>query len=152
MAYCGEPLCTPDYELAGRVVALVICALLPLPVFGVASRLFNRRVGFIAAILVVLHPLLLHLSFMVYSEGPYATLLLSAIYLVVRALDNPSNKAWMLAGGAFALSYLIRAEALAAFVIAVLFALAATTGDIYARLKRAASAAVVFLSHLQCPR
>jgi 4-amino-4-deoxy-L-arabinose transferase-like glycosyltransferase len=141
----GASFLTHDYELAGRLVALVIGALLPLPVYGVASRLFNRRVGFIAATLVLLHPLLVHLSYMVYSEGLYPTLLMSAVYLVVRALEVRSISSWMLAGGAFALCYLLRAEAFAAFAIAVLFALVVTPGDLTARLTRAASAVVVFL-------
>ncbi len=82
----GTSFVTRNYELAGRLVALVMGALLPLPVFGVGSRLFNRRVGFIAAALALLHPLLVHLSFTVFSEGPYTTLFLSAVYFVVRAL------------------------------------------------------------------
>ncbi len=141
----GTSLFTGDYELAGRLVTLVLGALLPLPVYGVASRLFNRRVGFIAAMLVLLHPLLVHLSYMVYAEGPYPTLLLTAIYLIVRALEDSSNKWWMWAGGALALCYLLRAEALAALAIAVLFALAATTGNLAARFKSAGSMVAVFL-------
>ena len=65
----GTSLFTGDYELAGRLVTLVLGALLPLPVYGVASRLFNRRVGFIAAMLVLLHPLLVHLSYMFCNEA-----------------------------------------------------------------------------------
>src|SRR5262249_56719606 len=53
----GVSFITHDYELAARLVALLMGALLPLPVFGIASRLFNRRVGFIAAVLVLFHPL-----------------------------------------------------------------------------------------------
>ena len=142
----GASFLTHDYEWAGRLVALVMGALLPVPMFGIASRLFNWRVGFIAAILTLLHPLLLHLSFMVYSEGPYATLLLSAIYVVVRALNDSSTRLWMLVGGAFALCYLLRAEAVAAFAIAVLFALTATEGGVNVKCKRAAYAIVVFLA------
>jgi 4-amino-4-deoxy-L-arabinose transferase-like glycosyltransferase len=141
----GVSLLTHNCELAGRLVALVIGALLPLPILGVATRLFNRRVGFIAAMLTVLHPLLLHLSFTVYSEGPYATLLLSAIYVVVRALNDSWTKRWTLVGGAFALCYLLRAEAFAAFAIAVLFALTITNGSPTLRGKRAAYALAVFL-------
>src|SRR5713101_1278542 len=125
----GTSFVTHNYQLAGRLVALVMGALLPLPVFGIASRLFNRRVGFIAALLTLLHPLLVHLSFTVFSEGPYTTLLLSTVYLVVRALNHSSTKLWLLVGGAFGLSYLLRAEASAVFAIAVLFALTATEGN-----------------------
>src|SRR5712692_4340362 len=81
----GASYVVHNYEWAGRLVALVMGSLLPLPVFGIASRLFNRRVGFIAATLTLLHPVLVNLSFTVFSEGPYTTLLLCAVYLVVRA-------------------------------------------------------------------
>src|SRR5713226_7789513 len=141
----GTSFVTHNYELAGRLVALVMGALLPLPVFGIGSRLFNRRVGFIAATLTLLHPVLVHLSFTVFSEGPYTTLHLCAVYLVVRALNNSSTKLWLLVGGAFGLSYLLRAEASAVFAIAVLFALTATEGNRTVRCKRAMGAVAVFL-------
>jgi 4-amino-4-deoxy-L-arabinose transferase-like glycosyltransferase len=143
----GVSFFTSNFELAGRIVSLFICSLLPLPVFGIASRLFNRRVGFVAAALTILHPLLVYLSFMVYSEGPYAVLLLSSVYLVVRALDGPSStKMWLLIGATFGLTYLLRAEAFAAFSISIMFALFATVGTVAARLKQAACAVVVFLA------
>ena len=141
----GVSFFTGDYESAGRLVALIFGALLPLPVFGIASRLFNRQVGFIAAGLVLLHPLSIYLSFMVYSEGPYATLILFAVYLVIRALEEPSLTRWLLIGAAFGICYLVRAEALAVFAIALLFALVATRGGGVVRLQRAACAIAVFL-------
>jgi len=141
----GTSFVTHNYELAGRMVALIMGALLPLPVFGIGSRLFNRRVGLIAAALTLLHPLLVQLSFSVYSEGPYATLVLCAVYLVVRALNDSSTTKWLLVGGAFGLSYLLRAEATAVFAIAVVFALIATEGDFTTRCKRAMAAVGVFL-------
>ena len=142
----GGSFLTKNFEWAGRLVALIMGALLPLPVFGIASRLFNRRVGFIAGALTLLHPLLVYLSFMVYSEGPYAVVLLSAVYLVVRALDDSSTRLWLLVGGAFGLCYLLRAEAFAAFAISVLFALFAPAGTRTIKFKRAAYAIVVFLA------
>jgi hypothetical protein len=87
-----------------------------------------------------------NLSFSVLSEGPYATLFLSAVYVVVRALDYPSIRLWSLVGGAFGLAYLVRQEALAALLIAVLFALIATEGGAAIRCKRAAVAIGVFLA------
>jgi len=141
----GTSFITHNYELAGRLVALIMGAPLPLPVFGIASRLFNWRVGLIAAMLTLLHPVLVHLSFTVFSEGPYTTLLLCAVYLVVRALNDSSTRLWLLVGGAFGLSYLLRAEASAVFAIAVLFALVATEGNRTVRFKRAMAAVAVFV-------
>jgi len=136
---------TRDYEWAARLISLLFGGFLPLPVFGIASRLFNRRVGLVAALLTILHPLLVNLSFAAFSEGPYLLVLLSAVYLVVRALDQSSIWAWSLVGAAFGLAYLVRAEAVAPFLIAVVFAFAATKGRIATKSKRALAAIGVFL-------
>src|SRR5271154_6167981 len=45
-----------DYELAGRLVSFVLGALLPLPVFGVAIRIFRWRTAVIAAVLAAFCP------------------------------------------------------------------------------------------------
>ena len=146
----GMSFITPNYELAGRLVVLILGALLPLPVFGIASRLFNPRIGLIAAVLTLLHPVLVNLSFTVYSEGPYATLFLSSVYLVLIALQRASTKAWVAVGVAFGLAWLMRGEASAAFVIAMLFALTATEGEWTARCKRA-MIAITFFAILALP-
>jgi 4-amino-4-deoxy-L-arabinose transferase-like glycosyltransferase len=140
----GASLATGSYVRAGRLVSLVLGTLLPLPVFGIASRLFSRRVGLIAAALTILHPLLVNLSFTVLSEGPYATLLLSAVYVVLLALERPSLKMWALVGGVFGVAYLLRQEAVVPLMIAVLFALTATEGKFAARCKRAVAALTIF--------
>jgi len=137
---------THNYEWAARLVSLVLGALLPLPVFGIASRLFNRRVGVIAALLTILHPLFVNLSFTAFSEGPYITLLLSAVYLVVRFLKHSSTWVWFSVGAAFGLAYLLRAEAVAPFLIAVVFALTATKGGTAVKCKRAVAAIAAFLA------
>jgi hypothetical protein len=136
---------TSNYEWAARLVSLFLCSLVPLLVFGIASRLFSLRIAVIAALLTMLHPLLVNLSFTGYSEGPYITLLLAATYVVVRALNYPSNGAWVLVGAIFGLAYLLRAEAVAIFLVAVLFGFAATGGGTIAKCKRAGAAIGVFL-------
>jgi len=141
----GTTFLTNNYEWAARLVCLVLGALLPLPVFGIASRLFNRRVGYIAAVLTLLHPLLVNLSFTTFSEGPYTTLLLVAVYLTIVAISQASTKLWLLVGAAFGLAWLIRAEVTAAFGIAVLFVLFAAGGSLAARSKRALVAIAAFL-------
>jgi 4-amino-4-deoxy-L-arabinose transferase-like glycosyltransferase len=141
----GTSFLTHNYEWAARAVAIILGALVPLPAFGIASQIFGRRVGLIAALLVSLHPLLVNLPCAVLSEAPYPTLLLLSVYVAIRALNIPSAKLWGLAGAAFGLTYLLRAEATGIFAIAVLFALAATEGAIIARCKRAAIAILAFL-------
>ena len=134
-----------DYELAGRLVSFVLGALLPLPVFGVAIRIFRWRTAVIAAILTVLYPLFVNLSITVFSEGPYATVLLTGVYLVLRAFDRPSIINWSLVGGAFGAAYLIRQEAVGPLFVAVLLGLIAQDAALAVKIKRAVAALAVFM-------
>jgi 4-amino-4-deoxy-L-arabinose transferase-like glycosyltransferase len=81
----------------------------------------------------------------VYSEGPYATLLLTAIYVTLCAMSRPSIRLWCLAGAIFGLAFLVRQEAFAALMLAALFALTSTEGKLTIRSKRAIAAVAVFL-------
>lgn len=141
----GASFATHDYELAARLVALMMGALLPLPVFGIAAQLFNRRVAFVAAILTMLHPLLLTLSFTAFSEGPYITLFLSAICVAIAALQRGTTGLWLLVGAAFGVAWLARAEASAGLLLVVLFAVLATPWGWTLRGKRAGLAVGMFL-------
>lgn len=135
---------THDYEWAGRLVSLIFGALLPLPVFGIASRLYSRHTGYVAALLAMFYPVLVNLSFTVLSEGPYITMLLSGVYLVLRALDRPSIGNYCLVGGILGLAYLTRQEAVAPLLIAVFVAMCYTEGTLATRSKWAAAALAAF--------
>jgi hypothetical protein len=141
----ASPVTHNDYELAGRLVAFLLGALLPLPVFGIALRLFHWRAAAIAAALAVVFPLFVSLSFTVFSEGPYITVLLTAVYLVLRAFDRPSVLNWALVGGMFGLAYLIRQEAVGPLVLALLLGMLAKDAAPVMKIKRAAAALTVFM-------
>ena len=118
---------------------------MPLPVYGIASRLFGRTAALTAALIAACHPLFIGLSISVLSEGPYATLLLSAVYVVLRGLDERSTtKDWCLVGATFGLAYLVRQEAVLPLLIAVFFALVAIPGTRAVRCKRGIAAVVAF--------
>jgi len=142
----GVSFLTGSYEWAARIIALTLGSMLPLTAFGVASRLFNRRTAFVAAALTMLHPLLVSVSFTVFSEGLYATVLLFAVYLVLCALSLQTNRIWFFVGALFGLAFLLRQEAVAVFLIVEFFALVATNGNLVTRSKRAAAALVIFIA------
>src|SRR5262245_33854550 len=50
---------TRDFDLAARIVSLAAGTCLILPVFFLALRMYGRRVAFISATFVALHPLLI---------------------------------------------------------------------------------------------
>jgi 4-amino-4-deoxy-L-arabinose transferase-like glycosyltransferase len=134
-----------DYELAGRLVSFLLGALLPLAVFGIANRLFERRVAVIAAMLTVVYPVFVNLSFSVFSEGPYTTMLLGAVYLVLRAFDRPSILNWSFVGGAFGAAYLTRQEAVGPFLAAILIGPIAGGDSSLVKAKRTLAAVAVFM-------
>jgi len=134
-----------DYELAGRLISFLLGVLLPLPVFGIAVRLFHWRTAAIAAVLTAAFPLFINLSFTVFSEGPYITVLLTAVYLVLRAFDKPSALNWSIVGGAFGAAYLIRQEAVAPLAFAIVLGLLLRDAALLTKLKRTAAALSVFL-------
>lgn len=136
---------TGYYEWSGRLLAIIFGAALPLAVYGIASRLFGRTAALTAAVIAACHPLLIGLSISVLSEGPYATLLLSAVYVVLRALDERSTvKDWCVVGVTFGVAYLVRQEAVVPFLIAVFISIVAIPGTRAVRYKRGMAAVVMF--------
>jgi 4-amino-4-deoxy-L-arabinose transferase-like glycosyltransferase len=140
----GASFLTGGCEQGLRFASVLFGAFLPLPVFGIALQIFGRRTALIAAAFAILHPLLVNLSIAQLPEGIYATLLLSAVYLVLRALNRPSIAAWLWVGVGFGLAYLDRPEAFAPLLIAAFFALTATAGSLSIRCKRTAVALLAF--------
>jgi hypothetical protein len=112
---------TRDFDTAGRLVSFLLGALLPLPLFGITRRLFGTISALLAVLLAVVHPLFIWLSLSVYTEGPYATVLLVAVWLALRALERRSAAAWFGVGATFGCAYLIRQEALAGLALSIVF-------------------------------
>jgi 4-amino-4-deoxy-L-arabinose transferase-like glycosyltransferase len=81
----GISMLIGDPETAGRTLNVFFGALLVLPVYGIARRLFDGNVGLGAAALVAVHPYLVNLSTTVYCEPTYLTLLLSAVFAAMAA-------------------------------------------------------------------
>lgn len=106
-------LLTRNSELAGRLVSLLAGTCLLLPCAGIAGRLYGRKVAYLCTVLVACHPLLIAFSTSVFSEGLFATLLMSAVYWTMRCLEVHKSRAQLLLAGVFwGLSYLTRPEAI----------------------------------------
>lgn len=119
---------------AGRIVAAVTSALLVVPVWSIVSRLAGRRTTLLTCGLVAVMPSLAPFAaphwvgwdLWVGAEPVLHLFLYSGIALVLRALDRGGWQDWLLAGGAFALAYLARPEAVVPFgIIGLLLAAAA---------------------------
>jgi hypothetical protein len=111
-------LLTGDAEIAGRIVSIVFGSLVVVPVYLIAERMYGERVAIGVAALVGIHPLLVEYSTTVHAEPTYLTIVLTAIYMSMRAMDNPTLKALFLAGAFYGLAYLVRTEASAYMLVA----------------------------------
>ena len=105
-------LLTGDAEVAGRIVSVVMGSLLVVPVYLIARRMYNERIAIVGAALVGAHPLLVQFSTTVHCEPTYLTLVLTAIYMAMRAMDSPTPRNLFIMGGFYGLAYLVRPEAL----------------------------------------
>ena len=114
-----------DTEIAGRAVSLAFGTLLVLPMFFISFRLFGLRTGYLSAIFVALHPLLIALSASVYVESTYLTLLFSGLYFGMRVLDFKQLRYPFLCGLTLGLAYLARPEGLAYGLLIGIFILIA---------------------------
>jgi hypothetical protein len=109
---------TGDAEIAGRIVSIVFGSLVVVPVYLIAQRMYGQRIAIGSAALVGIHPLLVEYSTTVQSEPTYLTIILTAIYMSMRAMDNPTLKALFVTGAFYGLAYLVRTEAPAYMLVA----------------------------------
>jgi len=118
-------LLTGNPELAGELPYVVFGALLVLPAYLLARRLYGHRVAFICAILLAFLPSLTAnvLYWGTMTEPLYVFLLLVGLYALSRCLSEESLALHALCGAAFSLAYLTRPEGIA--YVALAFALLA---------------------------
>jgi hypothetical protein len=97
-----------------------------IPVFLISRRVHGQRAAVISALLIALYPVLLALSACTYSEGLYATLLLSGLCCGLMWQESRKNRYAIVSGLFLGLAYLTRPEALAYPVVLALVVLIST--------------------------
>ncbi len=109
-----------DMELAARSISVVMGAVLVLPTYSAARRMFDHRIGLLAGAIVAGHPYLVYMSIRANCEMTYLTLLMSGIALTFVTISSGSYRTFALAGTSFGLAALVRPEALAYLVVSAL--------------------------------
>jgi len=126
---------------AGRLLSLILGALLPLPICWLARELSGRRIaGLLAGLFVAGHPLLIIYAGRVWSETTYTFLIWCGLCCGWAALRRGRLYAGALAGLCFGAAYLTRHEG--AMYMAVFLALLGGNGiyRLWTQKKRAAEA------------
>src|SRR3989344_625379 len=107
-----------NLEFAARFVAVVFGALLIIPVFFIARRLFSEKVAWFAAGLTVVYPALSYIASIAYVDALFLFLLFMALWCSLMVVDRPREWTWWSIMAFFsALSYLCRPESLLFFVL-----------------------------------
>jgi 4-amino-4-deoxy-L-arabinose transferase-like glycosyltransferase len=102
----------PDFELAGRLVSLIMGSLVLLPVFFLAQALFDKKTALAAVLLLALFPPLAFGATDALSESTYTFLATSGVAVGWLALQKRSVWRGFGAGLIFALAYLTKPEGL----------------------------------------
>lgn len=101
-----------DYELSGRIISAIAGSLLVIPVFLLGERLYSRRIGYLAATLVVFYPALVEFSTYVLTESSYTFLFTCVVLATLVAFKRQRWPFFAISGVLLGLGYLIRPEAL----------------------------------------
>jgi 4-amino-4-deoxy-L-arabinose transferase-like glycosyltransferase len=116
-AIAGVSLLTGDAEIAGRIISVTTGALIVLPTYFIATKMYGRRTAALAATLVGCHPFLIYMSTTVFCEMTYMALILAALCLAMSAIENPTPRNLFASGAMYGLAYLVRPEAAASMLI-----------------------------------
>jgi len=125
--------------IAGRVVSLLLGSLLVIPVWALARRMAGPRIACIAAVLAVIHPLLIATSTAVLSDTAYLCFAACGWVWGLRMIETDGWPWPILAGVSGGLAYLTRPEGLV-FPVLLLALLAA--GFVRGRIPLARRAAL----------
>jgi 4-amino-4-deoxy-L-arabinose transferase-like glycosyltransferase len=109
-----------DFELAGRLVSMIMGSLIVVPIYLLGAEFFSKKVGLLACCLAIVWPSIRMWSGEVMTQATYMTILLTGIYLIWRAARIRSLKLSALGGMGMALAFLTRPEA---FIVVVLLTL-----------------------------
>ncbi len=108
---------SPNDELAGIWVSVVMGTLIVLPVFYLGKEIFNEKVGMLSALLAAVHPFLYPSSGSVLTESTYYFLLTTSILFGWKAFHKGKFYHSILFSFFTTLTYLTRPEAIAFLLI-----------------------------------
>jgi 4-amino-4-deoxy-L-arabinose transferase-like glycosyltransferase len=112
-------LITGDIKTGGHWIAVIAGTLMALPVYGIAARMYGRRIALIAMTLVAFQPFLIYLATTVSVEATFLAVIFAAIYFTFAAVDDPRPRNSIASGVLYGLAYLLRPEATAYMAVAI---------------------------------
>lgn len=106
-----------SYEFAARFVSVLSGALLVLPVFQVAKRIYGERIAWFVAVFVGFYPPLAFQSTQIYTEPLFMLLGTTVILFGLKWLSTRASKWLFWLGGGSGLLYLLHPLGLGFFIV-----------------------------------
>ncbi len=107
----------PNLELSGTIVSVSFGTLTVIVFYLIGKGVFGRKISFVSAIILALHPYAVRFSADIISESTYFFFFISALGLGFFALKNRKPLLFALTGISSALAYLARPEGIGIFII-----------------------------------
>ena len=101
-----------DIETGGKFVSVLAGSVLVIPLYSLIRVLYGKEAAFIGAVLVAIHPTLIHYSTALLTESTYATLFVTVLFAGLRALSGGAYVAFFSVGVALGACYLLKPEAI----------------------------------------
>jgi 4-amino-4-deoxy-L-arabinose transferase-like glycosyltransferase len=111
---------TGDWEVAGRVWALICGVALILPLYGLLRAAGGERVALAACALAAIGPYLARYSVDVRTESPFLFFTTASLFLVQRGSASGGWRCFLAAGASAGFAYLLRPEAAGLLAVAAL--------------------------------
>ncbi len=111
----------PNMELSGTIVSVSFGALTVMVFYLIGKDVFDRKISFVSATILALHPDAVRFSADIISEPTYFFFFISALGLGFLAITNRRALLFVLAGMSSALAYLTRPEGIGVIIIVALW-------------------------------
>ncbi len=107
----------PNIELSGTIVSVFFGTLTVTVFYLIGKGVFDRKISFVSAIILALHPYAVRYSAEIISESTYFFFFISAFGLGFFAITNKKPLLFALTGISSALAYLARPEGVGVLII-----------------------------------
>jgi hypothetical protein len=100
----------PDFEIAGKLISSFFGIMVIFPVYFLGKRIFDRKVAFLSAFLLVIHPYVRRYSADVLKESSYLFFLAAGIWFSLRAFEKDKIYPYIFIPFFSVMAYLIRPD------------------------------------------
>jgi uncharacterized membrane protein len=112
-----------DFELAGKLISSFFGIMVIFPVYFLGKQIFDRKVAFLSAFFLAIHPYIRRFSGDVLKESTYLFLLAAAIWFTLRTLEREKIFPYLFVPLFSALAYLVRPDGIEVLLVVFFYIL-----------------------------